>query len=93
MTVALLVVGLGAATAVFLFFASGMLVAVLFGEAGAGPAPEGEFAEGAGETTEFAADAPSVSRVVAVDWRSVGVYYVVGVCVWSVVALLAVALS
>ena len=55
--VALLVVGFGADAAVFLFFASGMVLAVLFGEAGAGPAPEGELANGAEEKMEFAGDA------------------------------------
>ena len=108
-TVALLVAVGGPGVAVFLFFAAGLLLAALYGEAGASPAPEGggPSAEGGendfgGETVEFAADSPAASRGRSVDWGSVdwgsvdwgsvALAYAAGLCLWSVAALLTVAL-
>ncbi|UPV75034.1 hypothetical protein M0R89_02955 [Halorussus limi] len=101
LTVAALVAVGGAGVAVFLFFAAGLLLAALFGEAGtspapegAGPSPEGDGGDGMGETLEYAEqDGSPTQRGRSVDWGSVALAYVAGLCLSSVGALIAIALS
>ena len=98
LTVGVLVVTVGAAAAVFLFFGTGLLLAALFGEAGPAPAPEGAVSESGGGAGEVTEPEPSGSDARYGARRSLALgsllfYYVVGLCLCSVGALVAFAVA